>query len=396
VIGSSAAADNSRSCGVPDVTGAGEGADPDRRGRPDPLPQPLPRYGELARRTFAERSVEFLARRTDAFSVWAPETVTLRQDAGPAGPLTERVNVRVTAHEVPLRQRLDVALVLLVDLTARLDAALPAVEAAISALPAGTSFAVHGQGGQAVERFPESGLAVATRSTREAARRALRGWRATPGPSIDGLLRSARRLLDGRREVSRHAILFGRGSTDHGSARGVPAGLPECAAVFTCDVLAVESLVVPYELARIADHLDGAKDGIWGGPWLADMASMFVRWATTKGTYRETLRIRTPAGVAVSDIATAYQRDTGIAQTEYSSEFVVPRPHPIAEFVREPDRSSHECVIRVPPGHSMDLDFGVEVDPDRAPAACQVTVAALDADRRPVQTPAAVVTFAPP
>jgi hypothetical protein len=354
------------------------------------VPQPLPRGRELARRTIIERAADFLDRRTDALTVSARETAHLsRVD----DRWTASIGVTVTGHEVPARQWISAAVVLLLDLTiGQFDVAVAAVAEAVRRLPPGTPFAVVGRAAGTGASFPDSGLAVASRPAGEAARQAVAGWRNVPGPKdVEGLLRSARQLLDGRPETLRHAILVGDAADDDAARDRATAELRACRGVFTCDALGVADLAVPGYLYSVSG-LGGDVDGSWYPDDLAEMAGTMVTRATRRGTHRETLRIRTPAGVAVRDIGTT-DSDSRLGVQWYPREFKFRYVRMPAVSRPEPDGWVHEHDLWIRPGSDSYLQVTIDVEPGLAPAVCQLSAAGLDCDQRPVESSPVTVTL---
>ncbi|MGW8066709.1 vWA domain-containing protein [Streptomyces ziwulingensis] len=198
---------------------------------------------------------------------------------------------------------------------AKMRNARDATSAAIDTLRDGVHFTVVGGTHVAEEVYPGGGrLAVADATTREQAKRALRGLSAGGGTAIGTWLRLADRLLATADVTIRHGVLLTDGRNEHESPEDLRAALDACAGRFTCDARGVGTDWEVKEVTGIASALLGTAD-IVADP--ADLAADFTRMMETamgKEVADVALRLWTPVGTTVrfvKQVAPAVEELTG-------------------------------------------------------------------------------------
>ncbi|MFI2200913.1 VWA domain-containing protein [Streptomyces sp. NPDC020192] len=182
----------------------------------------------------------------------------------------------------------------------KMRGARDATAAAIDALRDGTHFAVIGGTHVAQEVYPGGGrLAVADRTTREQAKRALRKLTAGGGTAIGTWLRLADRLLSSADVTIRHGILLTDGRNEHESPEDLRATLQACAGRFTCDARGVGTDWEVKEVTGIASALLGTADIVADPAGLAADFTRMMETAMGKEVADVALRVWTPLGTTI-------------------------------------------------------------------------------------------------
>ncbi|QHA04778.1 VWA domain-containing protein [Streptomyces broussonetiae] len=182
----------------------------------------------------------------------------------------------------------------------KMRGARDATAAAIDALRDGTHFAVIGGTHVATEVYPGGGrLAIADATTREQAKRALRGLAAGGGTAIGTWLRLADRLLNSADVTIRHGILLTDGRNEHESPEDLRATLQACAGRFTCDARGVGTDWEVKEVTGIASALLGSADIVADPAGLAADFTRMMETAMGKEVADVSLRVWTPVGTAI-------------------------------------------------------------------------------------------------
>ncbi|MFC7882468.1 VWA domain-containing protein [Streptomyces sp. NPDC057376] len=175
-----------------------------------------------------------------------------------------------------------------------------ATAAAIDTLRDGVHFTVIGGTHVAKEVYPGDGLlAVADATTREQAKRALRGLSAGGGTAIGTWLRLADRLLATADVAIRHGILLTDGRNEHESPDDLKAALDACAGRFTCDARGVGTDWEVKEVTGIASALLGTADIVADPASLATDFTRMMETAMGKEVADVALRLWTPVGTTV-------------------------------------------------------------------------------------------------
>ncbi|MFC8870816.1 VWA domain-containing protein [Streptomyces sp. NPDC057148] len=175
-----------------------------------------------------------------------------------------------------------------------------ATAAAIDTLRDGVHFTVIGGTHVAKEVYPGDGrLAVADATTREQAKRALRGLSAGGGTAIGTWLRLADRLLATADVAIRHGILLTDGRNEHESPDDLKAALDACAGRFTCDARGVGTDWEVKEVTGIASALLGTADIVADPASLAADFTRMMETAMGKEVADVALRLWTPVGTTV-------------------------------------------------------------------------------------------------
>jgi hypothetical protein len=181
----------------------------------------------------------------------------------------------------------------------KLAEARRATAAAIECLRDGVHFAVIRGNHEALQVYPERGLAVADRRTRQKAVDALKKLKAGGGTAMGEWIRAATSLLEGRSGVH-HAILLTDGRNETERPSDLRDALEEAAGVFQCDCRGVGSDWEVAELRSVAAALLGSVDIVADPEHLsADFESM-VRGAMGKTLADVAVRVWTPTGTDIS------------------------------------------------------------------------------------------------
>src|SRR5262249_56762046 len=114
--------------------------------------------------------------------------------------------------------------------------------AAFEAARGGVGFGVVAGPSTAGPVFPPDGsMAVASPSSRSAAKQAVAGLRANGGTAIGQWLALARQIFAGYPAQLRHAILLTDGKNQHETPERLAAELSQCEGVFSCDCRGVRT-----------------------------------------------------------------------------------------------------------------------------------------------------------
>ncbi|MER5597398.1 VWA domain-containing protein [Streptomyces sp. NPDC002265] len=175
-----------------------------------------------------------------------------------------------------------------------------ATAAAIDTLRDGVHFAVIGGTHVAKEVYPGGGrLSVASATTRDQAKQALRKLSAGGGTAIGTWLRLAESLLSSADVAIRHGILLTDGRNEHESAQDLKASLDHCAGRFTCDARGVGTDWEVKEVTGIASALLGTADIVADPAGLAADFTRMMETAMGKEVADVALRLWTPVGTSV-------------------------------------------------------------------------------------------------
>ncbi|MPY33593.1 VWA domain-containing protein [Streptomyces adustus] len=175
-----------------------------------------------------------------------------------------------------------------------------ATAAAIDTLRDGVHFAVIGGTHVAKEVYPGGDrLAVASATTRDQARQALRKLSAGGGTAIGTWLRLAESLLSSADVAIRHGILLTDGRNEHESATDLKASLDHCAGRFTCDARGVGTDWEVKEVTGIASALLGTADIVADPAGLAADFTRMMETAMGKEVADVALRLWTPLGTSI-------------------------------------------------------------------------------------------------
>jgi Mg-chelatase subunit ChlD len=181
-----------------------------------------------------------------------------------------------------------------------------AAGAAVDVLRDGVSFAVIAGESSARMVYPEQpGLAVASAATRTAAKRALKGVRASGGTSMSTWLGLADRLFAASDARLKHALMLTDGQNVEG-ATALNRALEECAGRFVCDCRGVGDDWQLDQLKQIAAALRGTWKPIAKPEELAadfrEVTSALMRKRTTDVV----LRIRKPPASKLVQLARVF------------------------------------------------------------------------------------------
>jgi hypothetical protein len=181
---------------------------------------------------------------------------------------------------------------------AKIREARRATAAAIACIRDGTRFAVIEGDDRARVLYPDRGLAVASRRSRDEATHALRHLHASGGTAIGQWIDAATHLLAGEAGV-RHAILLTDGRDESETPEELDAALARAAGRFQCDCRGVGADWNVSELRRIATALLGTVDIVADPTHLARDFETMMREAMGKTVADVALRVWTPQGAAV-------------------------------------------------------------------------------------------------
>ena len=232
----------------------------------------------------------------------------------------------------------------------KLAAAKAAAAAAIDCLPDGVRFAVISGNHKAKMAYPASQpLAVATTTSRDEAKEALRRLDARGGTAIGSWIGLATQLLRDEPGI-RHVILLTDGRNESESRDDFDRALAQAEGVFQCDCRGVGADFVVAELMKIANALLGTQDIVPDPADLkADFASM-MQTSLGRKVGAVTLRVWTPRGGHV----------VVLKQMEPVVDLIGARVE-VSELVGEYPTGSwgdesrdYHLSVRVPPGEIVD------------------------------------------
>jgi hypothetical protein len=203
----------------------------------------------------------------------------------------------------PESRRAEAATVIMVDSSgsmngAKIREARRATAAAIACIRDGTHFAVVEGNDRARTLYPDSGLAVASRKSRDQATSALRDLHASGGTAIGRWIDAATDLLAGEDGV-RHGILLTDGRDESETPQELDAALARASGRFQCDCRGVGADWNVSELRRIATALLGTVDIVADPTHLASDFETMMREAMGKSVADVALRVWTPQGAGV-------------------------------------------------------------------------------------------------
>jgi len=171
-----------------------------------------------------------------------------------------------------------------------------AARAAIDTLRDGVLFAVVQGEHFAKKIFPgHDGLAVASATTREAAKAAVGPMRAGGGTAIGEWLLLTRELMLTRPDAIHHAILLTDGQNGQ-TEQELDRVLAQCEGVFQCDCRGVGSDWQVSQLRRIADRLLGGVALVRQPKEMADDFRAVIEAALGRGIDKVALRVWAPRG----------------------------------------------------------------------------------------------------
>jgi von Willebrand factor type A C-terminal domain/von Willebrand factor type A domain len=227
---------------------------------------------------------------------------------------------------------------------AKIVQARAATATAIDVISDGVAFAIVAGTDHATPVFPHDGsLAVASATSREAARRVTAQLQPSGGTAMGTWLLLARQMFASASAPLRHAILLTDGRNEHESAETLTASIAACEGLFSCDCRGVGTDWEVAELRRISSALLGTVDIVADPAGLAaDFASM-MHAAMDKQVADVMLRIWTPqhaelrfvkqVAPAVQDL-TARRTPTGPQAGDY----------PTGSWAGGESRDYHVCV----------------------------------------------------
>jgi von Willebrand factor type A C-terminal domain/von Willebrand factor type A domain len=182
----------------------------------------------------------------------------------------------------------------------KMASARAAVTAAIDVLRDGTAFAVVAGTNTAWPVFPTDGtMAIAGPGTRDAAKQAAAGLRASGGTAIGQWLRLACSIFETYPAQLRHAILLTDGKNQHETPQQLDAAIARSEGLFSCDCRGVGTDWEVKELRRISTALLGTVDIVADPAGLtADFTAMMEN-AMGKQVADVALRVWTPQSAQV-------------------------------------------------------------------------------------------------
>ena len=203
----------------------------------------------------------------------------------------------------------------------KMSQAKVATAAAMDVVRDGVGFAVVAGTSTAWPVFPPDGsMAVASPSSRAAAKQAVGALRANGGTAIGQWLALARQIFAGYPAQLRHAILLTDGKNQHETPERLAAELGQCEGVFSCDCRGVGTDWEVKELRTVSTALLGTVDIVPDPSGLAaDFAAMMEN-AMGKQVADVSLRVWTPQTATlkfVKQVAPAVEDLTG-RQTQIS------------------------------------------------------------------------------
>ncbi|MEU8797032.1 VWA domain-containing protein [Spirillospora sp. NPDC048819] len=177
----------------------------------------------------------------------------------------------------------------------KLRAAVAAAQVAIDTLRDGVEFAVISGSNTASMVYPQhGGLVAADAQSRQKAKRALNGLKASGGTAIGSWLRLADELFDDDRGGIRHAILLTDGKNQHETPEELDAVLFRCGGRFVCDCRGVGTDWEVAELRKIASALLGSVDIVADPAGLVADFQAMTEAAMGKAVADVALRVWTP------------------------------------------------------------------------------------------------------
>jgi von Willebrand factor type A domain/von Willebrand factor type A C-terminal domain len=183
----------------------------------------------------------------------------------------------------------------------RLREARDAAAAAIDCIEDGTRFAVIAGNHLAWRLYPDvpgTALAVASPSSREDARRAVRRVQASGGTAMGQWIELAAGLVRGERGIN-HAILLTDGIDESEQPADLDRAIASATGIFQCDCRGVGADWEPSELRRIATGLLGTADIVADPRDLTDDFQAMMKGAMAKQLGDVAVRIWTPPGAKV-------------------------------------------------------------------------------------------------
>ncbi len=197
----------------------------------------------------------------------------------------------------------------------KMTQARAATAAAIDVVRDGVGFAVIAGTSTAWPVFPPDGhMAVASASSRAAAKQAVNGLRANGGTAIGQWLGLARKIFAGYPAQLRHGILLTDGKNQHETPAQLAAELSQCEGVFSCDCRGVGTDWEVSELRTVSTTLLGTVDIVPDPAGLAaDFAAMMEN-AMGKQVADVSLRVWAPQHATVKfvkQVAPAVEDLTG-------------------------------------------------------------------------------------
>ena len=202
----------------------------------------------------------------------------------------------------------------------KMSQAKVATAAAIDVVRDGVGFAVVAGTSTAWPVFPPDGsMAVASPSSRAAAKQAVGALRANGGTAIGQWLALARQIFAGYPAQLRHAILLTDGKNQHETPERLAAELSQCEGIFSCDCRGVGTDWEVKELRTVSTTLLGTVDIVPDPSGLAaDFAAMMEN-AMGKQVADVSLRVWTPQTATlkfVKQVAPAVEDLTGQAHPD--------------------------------------------------------------------------------
>ncbi|TDC68156.1 VWA domain-containing protein [Actinomadura sp. GC306] len=177
----------------------------------------------------------------------------------------------------------------------KLRAAVAAAQVAVDTLRDGVEFAVVSGSNSASMVYPrQGGLVPASPQTKEKAKRALSGLRASGGTAIGSWLRLADELFDDVQGGIRHAILLTDGKNQHETPEELDAVLSRCEGRFVCDCRGVGTDWEVAELRKISSALLGTVDIVADPAGLVADFQAMTEAAMGKSVADVALRVWTP------------------------------------------------------------------------------------------------------
>lgn len=240
--------------------------------------------------------------------------------------------------------------------SSKIRAARLATQAAIDQLRDGVLFAVISGDDNAQLAYPPPArgattLAVASRTTREEAKRVAKQFRPGGGTAMGTWLALARDLFRTRPGAIRHAILLTDGRNQSESTAHLDAVLESCVGHFQCDARGVGADWEVAELRRIATALLGTVDLIADPEEMAADFRSMMEASMAKAVADATLRLWVPQGAEVlfvKQVAPTIEDLTARAVATGP----LTREYPLGAWGTE-SRDYHVCV-RVRPGNVGD------------------------------------------
>ncbi|MGP4028009.1 vWA domain-containing protein [Actinomadura sp. 3N407] len=177
----------------------------------------------------------------------------------------------------------------------KLRAAVKAAQVAIDTLRDGVEFAVIAGSNTASMVYPQhGGLVAADTQSRQKAKRALNGLKASGGTAIGSWLRLADELFDDDQGGIRHAILLTDGKNQHETPEELDAVLFRCGGRFVCDCRGVGTDWEVAELRKVASALLGSVDIVADPAGLVADFQAMTEAAMGKAVADVALRVWTP------------------------------------------------------------------------------------------------------